>query len=256
MKETLQNQIERYLLNKMTEEETMIFSEKINGDPLLKNEVELTALIIGATKKVGEKKDLADIDVLRNASSTEIQMLTKRKKVNPFLKTMFWVTSSAAVILVAVVLFNFNKQNNYTEELFASYYQPYVDETEFDRGGSDLSKEDAVFLTDALSLYNNKKYAEALTVFDQISDDNQHTVSIFKAVCLLETGKAKQAVQLLETALSENGEGWEYYQDAQWYLALAYVKSRRIEDAVNLLKIIKEENKFYAPISTDLLEKM
>ena len=47
---------------------------------------------------------------------------------------------------------------------------------------------------------------------------------IYKAICLLETDKTKDAISLLEELVG-NGEGTEYYQQACWYLALAYLQN-------------------------------
>lgn len=255
MNDTLHTQIENYLLNKMSEDEARIFSEKISHDSLLEKEVELTAMLIGATKKVGEKKDLADINILRNASSADIYKILNRKKSKTIQHTLFWVTSSVAVLVAAVLLFNFNKQKNHTEELFASYYQPYADDSGMDRGGDEISEQDALLLTDALNFYNNEKYADALVLFDQFSEVNQISVAVFRAVCLLETGKAKQAIQLLEMSITENGEGWEYYQDAQWYLALSYVKIRQLKEAKRILQQIIDQDRVYAEKAKELLTR-
>ena len=126
MNNTLHTQIENYLLNKMTEEEARIFSERIAKDYFLKEEVELTALIIGATRKVGENKDLDDIQILRNASTADIGAIINQRKSKIIQRTLFLATSSVAVVLVAVLLFNFNKRNNQSEELFASFYHHFT----------------------------------------------------------------------------------------------------------------------------------
>ena len=77
------------------------------------------------------------------------------------------------------------------------------------RGGDERTEHDSILLTNALSLYNNEKYADALALFDQLSEETQYSVTVFKAVCLLEIGNSKQAIWMLETSITENGEGWE-----------------------------------------------
>ena len=139
----------------------------------------------------------------------------------------------------------------------ADFYQPLdEDGLAVARGGDDISEADNLFLSEGFELYSQGEYAKALTKFNQISDNNQRSVSLFSAISLLETGNAKQAVQLLESAISDYGEGWEYYQDAQWYLALAYLKSKQEEDAEKMLQQIVVENRFYAEKASKLLQDL
>ena len=114
MNEELQNQIERYLRLEMNEEEERNFAERINNDDNLKKEVELTAMIIGAAKRVGKEQDLSEIEMLKQASTDDIRKLTKRTKPNLVLKTVYWVTSSAAVILLAFTINHFYSHINCT----------------------------------------------------------------------------------------------------------------------------------------------
>ena len=263
----LQNRIERYLLNEMTSEEAHEFSNKIECDPQLKEEVEMVALIIGATRKVGQKSDMADIELMRQVSLSEIEELTGRKgttaadntKKSPILsiKTAIWALSGIAAILLAVLFINHHKESSNLNQLYADFYQPLdEDGLAVARGGDDISEADNLFLSEGFELYSQGEYAKALTKFNQISDNNQRSVSLFSAISLLETGNAKQAVQLLESAISDYGEGWEYYQDAQWYLALAYLKSKQEEDAEKMLQQIVVENRFYAEKASKLLQDL
>lgn len=259
----LQNQIERYLFNEMTPEEEQEFLSRIESDPHLKEEVEMTALIIGATSKVGKKEDLADIQVLLQANLSEVQELTEQKKRKPILKTMTWIASSVAVILMAVLFINYNKQNNNINHLYSSYYQPYEADARFSldrdklRGSFVITKEDSTLLMKGMILYENQKYSEALNYFNQISkryDSNQYI--LHKSICLLEIGEAEKAVQVLEAAINENSKRWKYYQDAEWYLALAYIKTKRIKEAKSLLHKIGTDNVIYAKKAIDILRDL
>lgn len=256
MNEELQNQIERYLHHQMNEEEERNFAERMKNDDNLKKEVELTAMIIGATKKVGKEQDLSEIETLRQASADDIRKLAERKNPNLVLKTVYWVTSSAAVILLAFTINHFYKANSPSQQLFAAYYEPYYDDAGTHRGGSFISGEDSLLLTKAMDLYENKNYAEALKVFNNISDNYTNDIALYKAISLLETNETKQAIQLLIGEIEKNGEGWEYYQDAQWYLALAYIKSKQTKEAKEILQQIVADERVYFEKAKELLQRL
>ena len=72
----------------------------------------------------------------------------------------------------------------------------------------------------------------------------------------METNETKQAIQLLNESLEKNGEGWEYYQDAQWYLALAYIRSKQTKEAKNILQQIVADERVYFERAKELLQRL
>ena len=255
MTEELQNQIERYLFRAMTEEEECDFTARIDTDTSLKEEVELTAMIIAATAKAGRKQDLSDIEMLKQTSVDEIRKLTKGRKTKPVLKATYWLAASAAVILLAFIINHFYKVNDGSEQLFAAYYVPYHDDAGVHRG-SPISDEDTALLEEAVALYTDGQYADALEMFDKMGYNFIDDIAVYKAVCLLETGKTRQSIRLLSESVERNGEGWEYYQDARWYLALSYIKAGRFKDARVILGQIVAGERVYADKANQLLNQL
>lgn len=106
------------------------------------------------------------------------------------------------------------------DKLFETYYTPLeYDSQLMSRGDNTISPE----LASAMEAYQNKDYATALQRFNTIPQMDENYL-IYKVICLLETGKTKGAISLLEHLVA-NGEGTEYYQQACWYLALAYLRN-------------------------------
>lgn len=256
MTKELQDQIERYLFRAMTEEEERDFTARINNDRSLKEEVELTAMILAATTKAGRKQDLSDIELLKQTPVDEIRKLTKGRKSNSVLKVTYWFAASAAVILLAFIINRFYKVNDSREQLFTAYYMPYHDDAGVHRGGSAMSDKDTTALIEAVALYTDGKYSAALEMFDKIDNNFIDDVVVYKAVCLLETGKIRQSIRLLSESVERNGEGWEYYQDAQWYLALSYIKAGRLKDARIILRQIVTGERVYADKANQLLNQL
>ena len=95
-------------------------------------------------------------------------------------------------------------------------------------------------LASAMESYQNKDYATALQKFDSMHQVDENYL-IYKAICLLETDKTKDAISLLEELVG-NGEGTEYYQQACWYLALAYLRNHEDEKAFDLLNLFNDKN--------------
>jgi hypothetical protein len=88
----------------------------------------------------------------------------------------------------------------------------------------------------AFSLYDNGKYQEALTYFEQLThNDEQPNLLFFQANAYLATQQIEKAIPLLEK-ISQNNSEWQ--QKGEWYLALALSEIKK-ERAVSLFDKIK-----------------
>ena len=88
-------------------------------------------------------------------------------------------------------------------------------------------------LTEAMDAYQRQDYSAALQKLDAIPNLDENFL-IYKAICLIETDQLTQSISLLEE-LVNHGEATEYYQQANWYLALAYLKTHEGEKANKLI---------------------
>lgn len=259
MAKELQDKIEEYLLSKMNEEDEQLFEEQLRQDPNLKEEVELTALIIGSARKIGLKTERdsvtadnkADWEILKSASSDEVESLTKGKSRT---KIVPWLTGSVAAVVLLFIVIHFNNQASSTDKLYASYYKPFEEEPILHRGADVMDEGTTELLDDALQHYANHQYNSALDLLNKVAPEYADQIVVYKSICLLETKQPKQAAQVLSSALVEYGEGWEYYQDAQWYLSLAYLKSKQKEEAMAVLEQIVKAERVYAEQAGKLLE--
>lgn len=114
------------------------------------------------------------------------------------------------------------------ERLFAAHFQPYKDESLEPSLRSDGPPAPAELFR---QLYWDGKYEDALAQFEQLpasarENDNQLFV---RAECLLATGKTSEAAILFERILKNDDS--RYVETAAWHLALAYLKTGRLDRA-------------------------
>lgn len=182
-----------------------------------------------AIRKVGQERDVEDIATLK-------LFMARRQKKSKVRKLVMSITSIAAIIAI-VFSFNIYQDNRRMDKAFEAYYAPLeYDSQLISRGEETISPE----LTSAMESYQNKDYATALQKFNAMSQVNENYL-IYKAICLLETDKTKDAISLLKK-LIVNGEGAEYYQQVCWYLALAYLNNHEDDKALELLNPFYEKN--------------
>ena len=175
-----------------------------------------------AIRQVGQERDAEDIATLQ-------RFMAKRQQKSKVRKLVMSITSIAAIIAI-VFSFNIYQDNRRMDKLFETYYIPLeYDSQLMSRSDDTISPE----LASAMESYQNKDYVTALKKFETISNVDENYL-IYKAICLLETDKTKDAIPLLEKLVA-NGEGTEYYQQACWYLALAYLQDHKEDKVMDVL---------------------
>lgn len=176
-----------------------------------------------AIRRVGQERDAEDLATLKS-------FMAKRQQKSKAKKFIMSITSIAAIIAIVFSL-NIYQDNRRMDKLFETYYTPLeYDSQLMSRGEDTISPE----LASTMESYQKEDYATALQKFEAIPDVDENYL-IYKAICLLETEQTEDAVTLLEQLVA-NGEGTEYYQQACWYLVLAYLCNHEEDKALDLLR--------------------
>ena len=202
-----------------------------------------------AIRQVGQERDANDIAALKRfmyeqelhkykscASYSMIReddcgdkLKPRKKKTNR--NSFIAIITSIAAIMAIVFSFNIYQDNRRMDKLFETYYTPLeYDSQLMARGEETISPE----LASAMESYQKEDYATALQKFEAIPDVEENYL-IYKAICLLETEQTEDAITLLELLVA-NGESTEYFQQACWYLVLAYLCNHEEDKALDLLR--------------------
>ena len=188
---------------------------------MIENKEDLDKMIMQAIRRVGQERDAEDIVILQ-------RFISKRQQKSKVRKLVMSISSIAAIIAIVFSL-NIYQDNRRMDRIFDTYYTPLeYDSQLMSRGEETISPE----LESAMESYQKEDYATALLKFEAIPDVDENYL-IYKAICLLETKQTEDAITLLELLVA-NGESTEYYQQACWYLALAYLSNHEENKAIEL----------------------
>lgn len=139
-----------------------------------------------------------------------------------------------------------------TTDIYAAYYEPYPTDA-LVRGDNNTS---AINYKKALSFYDEGNYTAATPLLQEriatVLDDT--VAKILLANCYLNHTPANMeaAIDLLQGVIG--GEDKLYHETAQWYLALVYIRAKRIESAKPLLQSLVAKNVgHYAKLAKQVL---
>ncbi len=226
--------IERYMQGEMTEQEKSAFEAEIATNPDLQREMEKHKELVDALK------DQEILDFRRKIQTIEgkekAQARSLRKRLMRF---------AAAIVLIigltAVIWYTFRAD---TKNLYENYFTAYPVESQI--RGSEVEG-----ISNALDLYKDGEYEEAIPGLEQMlmKEPENGLLKIYLGNSLMEFNEMRKAVGLFTEFNSEMA----YYEEARWYLALAYLKMDQKESSKSVLKEIIEYDGIYKDKAESLL---
>ena len=266
------NLIERRLGNLLSEPELQSFNERLQSDSDFKEGFDSYQDAVTAIYLAGE----ADMKtILKVEQAKLIPSLSHSTTIKPT-KSVYppntsisgqwgWLAAaSVAVLGVAVYWIAFKNDHNTPEKLLAAYYEPKINTwTKSLRDVEESKKQrqiaiekygevEGTQLFNALTLYDSGAFEQASKAFNAVHLQND-TLYLYQANALLKADKATEAIAVLDriSSISLN------HKEAQWYLAMAYLKLKNIEKTKDILRGLSTEgNKGYQKKSKDLLKRL
>lgn len=231
--------IVKFFENSLSEKERLEFENLMESDSEFQEEVQLRE----ALKDAITKQD-------RNNIKQELQSFESSSDKNaPFIN---WRIAASIVILIGLSAFWFLRTNTLnSEELFVQYFEPSRNLVQpIVRGESPKD-----IKSQAFTAYETKNYEEALSYFDQmLEQNNDKTISFYKANVLLELNKTEEAITIFNDNL-KTSDSLEVKN--KWYLALALLKINDIEQAKKQLQdLVDTDSKFKANQVQELLKAL
>ncbi len=185
-----------------------------------------------------------DVDAVKRQVNKSIGRSRKR--------FAYGFTSAAAVILLLILtLLIVNRDFSANERLFAAYFKPIAAEMLPLRGDN---RESARF--EAFLAYNRGDYALAATQFESLlaSNPGSDTLALYSALAHIMDEEYAAALGHLEGL--ENNSSSSYYEHAEWYLALLYLRQDNTARCRALMQGIAARKAIYWEEASQILGEL
>ena len=220
---TTSDYIEEYLNHQLSEEEREQIDEKLTSDKDFAREVEEHAQLLNSFDEMQAQQLLLRFSDIEQ----EIEGGKDRKIMFPvYLK---WAATVTVLAVLALVVYLYSNTSN--KDLFLAYYTLYPNVESPVSRSQDSSE--AVW-----QLYENGDYDQAYKLFEQALkiDSQDHARQFYLGICALELNRATVAEEAFAAVASVKDGA--YFEQAQWYLALSYIKSGKQDAAIQGLEEI------------------
>lgn len=251
--------IERYLDNEMSEHERRLFESELATNQELASDYRLHRGLYKAIKTSENERLSNQLHRINNQVKAE-QSFRKHLMRRRFVQ----IAASFILLLAVTTTYIIWSDNPTNDDLFSSQYE--FCSIPKDSRASEL--EDNNLMQDAFELYNQKKFPEALQIFERIAHDTSmaYTMNYYSAMAYIELGisatdasEEKQyfdkAIELLQSVIEQKDN--IFLKSAVWYNALCYVKIGSKNKAIELATIMADStSNLYVEGAGHLLEEL
>ncbi len=237
--------IDKFLLGTLTPEERDQFNDLQENNISFRNDITLIKdlkIVSGAEDRDNLRESIANFESKISAKETKIIPLIDYKK---------WIIAASILIIASISgILVFNPFATNTAKLYAENFEPYKNVVSpIVRGGNNDSEE-----TIAFTSYEQKNYEVAADQFESLfSVSKRPYYLLYQANALLAANRAKEAIPILEKHITLKGQ---LSERGRWYLALAYLKENKKEEAIVTLKEIIHNGIFKKGAATQLLKEL
>lgn len=234
--------IESYLARDLSDSEVAAFENDMEFDPALKLEVE---------KQRELHRVLSDPDTINFRK--KLQRIAAEVKEEEALESKstsssYWKIAASVIILfgVGTLLWNTINREESLSELYALYYTPYP--VEGATRGTAANKSAAIVKNYAQGDYD--KVISELSGTIMLSESER--LRLYLGTSYLNTAQEDKAIEQFQK-ISDTSR---YYEYANWYRALSYLKKEDPKTAGDILKIVIAYNGVYKDKANQLLQKI
>ncbi len=243
MDELLFEKIEAYLQEQLTPEERERFEASMAQNKELATEVALQKKLIQSIETESVRQLLEQIHADNFGKETTIVSI-HRRRFFPYLAV------AASLSLLLIGWWYVTSQQSSLANLYSAYFTPatglpttlsYTANTQFAEG---------------MVSYKLGDYTEAREWWQPLLEANptNDTLNFYMGVAFLAEEQADLAIENLSKVVEHTSS--VYSDDAQWYLALAYLRNKQKAEAKEILSSLAEKESLYRKQSQEILSQI
>lgn len=239
-------QIEHFLQDELNDAERTEMEKLLHEDDEFRKAFEEYQLLVEGIKYAGRNSLM---DTFKSIEERNYRNKPAQKPVRSLRKYYIGLAASIALLLISymgVERFYFKTP----EKVAASFFEPYPVLV----GGTTRSAdEERSSLELAMQLFETEKFVDAIKILERLDTENQELVNFYLANAYQATGAYNRSITVYRQIIDENGV---FKEQAEWYLALAYLSTEQLDLAKDQLVSIKNSGGDYAEKANKVLNSI
>lgn len=231
--------IDQFFNKELNEQELKEFQQRLDSDAEFREEVKFRASLQKAVTQQEVSKRIEKEAIkkrLKELQTEGAQSAIKPNQPQAKVRSMGrWLTAVAAIgVMLFAAVWMFNQDGGTTQTLTADFYNQNYTPYEADITLKSISSNNLI--TELDKTYNNKNYNASIDLANSILKEipGDAEILLIKGISLLEKNRLEEAVTVFDNITNEL-----YSDEANWYAGLTLLKQNKIEVAKARFKKIK-----------------
>ncbi len=214
--------IQKYLQGTLSKKEEQLFEEYRHNDPSFAKGIPFYEKLHYAFAKADYEQ-----------TKSQLQSFYKEEKQSVWKK---WSIAATVLALMGLGTMLYMNMSNSSEKLYAQYFEPYKNVVQpIVRGDVEKSTKVRAFMA-----YDDGDYEKAIGYLDELLEEKPEAIlALYKANAQLQMNQTEAAIDILASQIKASDS---IYAEAQWYLALGYLKMDNKTAAKSYLNALLESN--------------
>lgn len=232
--------IERYLNGELEEDDLWEFRKALETDPQLRSD---TRALKELKKVMSQTKKLEIMEKM-------LTMHQNEQKKKRFFGLPAYGAAAASFLVMAAIgggLF-YLQSSNMHEKLFDQYYATESGAFGLRSGNANIDQP----VMQGLQFYELGNYEAAVELFNKTPDNLLGT--LYRGLSYIEMEEFDSAIKDFKQIIDQKGN--LFIDQAQWYLALTYIKTKDVSEAKILLTSIASDRGVYKTKAQKLLNEL
>ncbi len=247
------HELKKYLEEQLSNEEKNKLEQTYSDNPFLDEALDgLTEWKENKTISFDNlQQELDDkIDKVRNEQTT---IVTKKKSI---LRMPIFRVIAVAAAIVGILFFSVNflfEKRKHSEKIYASYFKVLTHPDGVVR--SDEASNDNNYTSQAIQYYEQENYKKAIEYYNKALEQNPNNEKniLFLGVSYLANFQPEKAIEVLKDATTTDNN---YLDDRNWYLAMAYLKIKDLDNARVYFKKLSNTKSYYTENAKEIIESL
>ena len=244
--------IQRYLEGIMSPEEKHWFEKELDSNPELQDELVLYQHIDSAIsdKEVFDMEDQLD-QIYAELNSEKPKETPSKNRVKPGALKIAGI-AVALTMIISLAIYEIAPRQLSNAAIYNKYYQPYESNMNFRSGDETVNVE----LRTAMEKYEQKDYAKAIVMFENIlqKDASRVGLNLYTGISHMEINEYRQAGKSFKKVIEHQQN--LYIDQAEWYLGFCYLKTGKREKAKEQFTKIANSQSFYKDKAKQIVSRM
>jgi len=241
--------VERYVLGKMTPEETSAFEHSLQTDAKLSESVQRKRMLLGSIKLAHEEDLKSKISAIQERTSID---LSQNSEIRPrkFRKLSTALTIAASVLLIILAIWYLIPKSD--QQLARQYFTPYPDvlSQQIEERGFFGSHESETYLKAGMSEYNTQDYSSSTSSLASYINEAplEHPFlqegSLYLALSYFQVQNYPESTNILLRL--DEVPNTDLGNVIDWYLGLSYLAEGKRAEAKIKLTVLSNDDKYSA----------